>query len=85
MDLQFRAPSITAFQTTSASCGTVTVTGPDTGNGTNGGDTGDGTDDTGNGGTGETGAGGMMAGLDSTTVLVLVIVAAAAAYTVSQA
>jgi len=71
MDLQFRAPSITAFQTTSASCGTVTVTESDTGNG-------------GNGGTGETGAGGMMAGLDSTTVLVLVIVAAAAAYTVTQ-
>lgn len=71
MDLQFRAPSITAFQTTSASCGTVTVTEPDTGNG-------------GNGGTGETGTGGMMAGLDSTTVLVLVIVAAAAVYTVTQ-
>ena len=77
MDLQFRAPSITAFQTTSVSCGTVTVTGPDTGNGTNGGDNGNGTDDTGDGG--------MMAGLDPTIVLVLVIVAAAAAYTVTQA
>jgi hypothetical protein len=84
MDLQFRAPSITAFQTTSASCGTVTVTGPDTGNGTNGGDNGNGTDDTGNG-TDGTGDGGMMAGLDPTIVLVLVIVAAAAAYTVTQA
>jgi hypothetical protein len=72
MDLQFRAPSITAFQTTSASCGTVTVTETDTGNGGNGG----------NGDTGETGTGGMVAGLDSTTVLVLVT--AAAAYTVSQ-
>lgn len=84
MDLQFRAPSITAFQTTSASCGTVTVTEPDTGNGAGNGDTGDGTDDTGNGDTGETGAGGMMAGLDSTTILVLVIISAAAAYTVTQ-
>ena len=74
MDLQFRAPSITAFQTTSASCGTVTVTESDTGNGGTGG----------TGGDGGTGAGGMMAGLDSTTVLVLVIVAAAAAYTVTQ-
>jgi hypothetical protein len=50
----------------------VTVTEADTGNGTNG----NGTDDTGNGG--------MMAGLDPTIVLVLVIVAAAAAYTVTQ-
>lgn len=72
MDLQFRAPSITAFQTTSASCGTVTVSEPDTGDGKVG-DSGSDTD-----------AGGMMAGLDSTTVLVLVIIAAAAAYTVTQ-
>lgn len=76
MDLQFRAPSITAFQTTNASCGTVTVTEPDTGTGGDNGDDG-GEDDTG------TDMGGMVAGLDTTTLLVLVIVAAAAAYSVA--
>lgn len=80
MDLQFRAPSITAFQTTNASCGTVTVTEPDTGTG---GDTGDSGGDTGNGTDSGMDTGGMMAGLDSTTLLVLVIVAAAAAYSVA--
>jgi len=86
MDLQFRAPSIEALQTSgagsmlasqtsTASCGTVTVAEGDTGTG---GDGGNGVD------TGTGGAGGMMDGLGSTTILLLVIVAAAAAYTVTQ-
>jgi len=83
MDLQFRAPGITAFQTTSASCGTVTVSDSQGGTGTG---TGSGGDTGGDSGGQDTGAGTgdqMMAGVGGTTLLVLVIVAAAAAYTVT--
>lgn len=69
MDLQFRAPSITAFQTTSASCGTVTVSEPD------GGDEPSPEEPPAD----EP----MMAGVGATTLLVLVIVAAAAAYSLT--
>jgi len=78
MDLEFRAPSIMAYQTTSASCGTVTVNEPSTG------EPSPGEPSPGEPSPSEPPAEEpMMAGFSGTTLLLLAIAAAAAAYSLT--